>query len=551
MKYSGAEIIIRLLERQNIKIVAGIPGGANLPLYDALSRSKIRHVLARHEQGAGFIAQGMARSTGYPAVCFATSGPGATNLLTAIADAKLDSVPIIAITGQAPSALIGTDAFQEVDTYGLTIPITKHNFLVRRAEELPAIIPESFRIAMSGRPGPVVIDVQKDVQLETIDLIDWPDPATENAAPPIDMETVKAAAGLINSGTLKPVILIGGGVTTTESGQTVSELAERIHAPIASTLMGLGSVPSGNPHYLGMLGMHGNRFTNGFVRESDLIIALGIRFDDRATGKMDDFCPAAKVIHVDIDRAEIGKIRNVEIGIEADIRDFLHALMPHIKKRPPTDWIFRIFEMKKRKRNGTGNFSPQSIIAYLGKTLPPDAIIATDVGQHQMWTAQHYPFKKPRTLLTSGGLGTMGFGLPAAIGAALVNPDREIVCISGDGSLLMNIQELATLKEENLNVKIIVFNNGHLGLVRQQQELFYEETYIASKFRHNPNFARVAEGFGLKALTIGCEENLLESLGNILSQNGPCIVDIPISHTENVLPMVVPGRGNHEMIGAE
>jgi acetolactate synthase-1/2/3 large subunit len=551
MKYSGAEIIIKLLEQHDINIVTGIPGGANLPLYHALSKSRIRHVLARHEQGAGFIAQGMARSTGKPAVCLATSGPGATNLLTAIADAKLDSIPIIAITGQTTSSLIGTDAFQEVDTYGLTIPVTKHNFLVRRAEELLTVIPESLRIATSGRPGPIAIDVPKDVQLETVDIREWPNPTTRDFASSIDMKMVEEAAELINNGTQKPMLFIGGGVTATESGKFVLDLAERIHAPIGSTLMGLGAVSSETPHFLGMVGMHGSRYTNEMFRESDLIIALGVRFDDRATGKINHFCPKARVIHVDIDRAEIGKIKNAEIGIEADVRDFLPNIMPYIEQRQPTHWITRAIEKAQWNKNGSNEIGPKTIIENIGKCLSSDAIIATDVGQHQMWVAQYYPFKKPRTLLTSGGLGTMGFGLPTAIGAALANPDKDIICISGDGSLLMNIQELATLKEENLNVKVIVFNNGHLGLVRQQQELFYEKTYVASKFGFNPDFPRVAEGFGLKAYSIEAEKHMLETLGNILSQTGPCLVDIPISQSENVLPMVVPGRGNHQMIGAE
>jgi acetolactate synthase-1/2/3 large subunit len=359
------------------------------------------------------------------------------------------------------------------------------------------------------------------------------------------------SAELINNGTQKPMLFIGGGVTAADAGQYVLDLANKIHSPIGSTLMGLGAVPSAHPYFLGMVGMHGSKLTNAMFRESDLLIALGVRFDDRATGKISHFCPEAKVVHVDIDRAEIGKIRRTEIGIEADVGDFLRALLPHIQQKQSNNWICRALENNRRTDNGADEFGPRTIIASIGKSLPSDAIIATDVGQHQMWMAQFYPFKKPRTLLTSGGLGTMGFGLPTAIGAALANPNREVICVSGDGSLLMNLQELATLKEENLNVKIIVFNNGHLGLVRQQQELFYEKTYIASKFEFNPDFTRIAEGFGLGASTIDNKENGLEMLGALLSQKGPCVIDILVPHAENVLPMVVPGHGNHEMIGVD
>lgn len=551
MKLTGAEITIKLLELEGVKIVSGIPGGFNLPLYDALANSNIQHILARHEQGAAFIAQGISRSTDNIGVCFATSGPGVTNLLTAIADAKLDSVPLIAITGQVPLNLIGTDAFQEVDTYGLTIPITKHNFLVHSAKELFNIIPEAFNIAKEGRPGPVVIDIPKNVQTEVVEFESWPTITFKKEKNCIDNLKLSLIAEEINN-SKKPVLYIGGGILLSNSNNDILKLAEKNSIPIASTLMALGSIPYNHKLNLGMFGMHGAPYSNNIVNNADLILAFGVRFDDRATGNISKFSPNAKIIHIDIDAAEINKIKKAFISLNADIKEVLAVLLPMIEYNKRESWINEIEIMKKEypfpEPNKENTMHPINIIKSIGNLLSKDAIIVTDVGQHQMWTAQAYPFRKPKTLLTSGGLGTMGFGLPAAIGAALVNPNKDIVCFSGDGSILMNIQELATLADYNLNIKIIILNNGHLGLVRQQQELLYKKNYIASKFISSPDFSLIAEGFNIKGYNLESATDPIEALANILSSKGPAVINIPINPDENVFPIVPPGSGNTEMI---
>ncbi|MDP4143314.1 MAG: biosynthetic-type acetolactate synthase large subunit [Bacillota bacterium] len=554
MKLNGAEITIKLLEMQGIDTVTGIPGGANLPLYDALYKSSINHILARHEQGAAFISQGITRSTGKAAVCFATSGPGATNLLTAIADAKLDSVPIIAITGQVHHALIGTDAFQEVDTYGLTIPITKHNFLVRSIDELFHIIPEAFRIAESGRPGPVLIDIPKNIQTEVLEFEHWPEQTLTANQLNIHLKEIKGIAELVNK-SKKPMLYVGGGIINANASEALYKFANKNNIPVTVTLMGLGCFPCDDPLYLGLVGMHGARYTNLLMHEADLVLAFGVRFDDRATGNVSKFCPNAKVIHIEIDEAEINKIKTANISISADINNALTTMIPYIDKSDRQDWISQVNEYKYKYPfvlpESEDTFHPINIIRYVGSKVAADSIIVTDVGQHQMWVAQAYPFKGPRTLLTSGGLGTMGFGLPAAIGAALANPDKQIICFSGDGSILMNIQELATLADLNANVKLIILNNGHLGLVRQQQEMFYDQHYIASKFATNPDFTAISKGFGINACNLGDEDNPLQKLSEILSKHGSYVIDIPIKEDENVVPIVPPGAGNIEMIGGE
>jgi acetolactate synthase-1/2/3 large subunit len=553
MKATGAQIITQLLERHGITMVPGIPGGANLPLYDAVRASSIRHILARHEQGGGFIAQGMARVTGRTAVCFATSGPGATNVLTAIADAKLDSVPLVAITGQVARPMIGTDAFQEIDTYGLTIPITKHNYLVRSAAELLDVIPEAFRIAASGRPGPVVVDVPKDVQTEIAEFDKWPEPLPLSPPPAPRTDDIRRASELIAQAS-RPVILIGAGVVAADAGALVLQLADAIEAPVASTLLGLGAIPSNHPRMLGMLGMHGAPATNYIVHEADLVIALGMRFDDRATGKVDEFCPGAAIIHVDIDRSELGKIKQPAVAIEADVKQFLAALLPQIGRVPRPQWHERVEALRREFSleipEADDPRQPYGCVLQVARLLAADApVVVTDVGQHQMWVAQAFPFTWPRQWLTSGGLGTMGFGLPAAIGAALARPDKTVVCFSGDGSLLMNIQEMATAAELGVNVKVILMNNAHLGLVRQQQELFYGARFHASHFEFEPDFTAIARGFGWNATRLGDAGDPLESLATALHQPGPTLVDVPIPQTMNVLPMVPPGAPNTRMIG--
>jgi acetolactate synthase-1/2/3 large subunit len=554
MKLNGAELIIKMLQRHGVSIVAGIPGGASLPLYDALSKSDLRHVLARHEQGAGFIAQGMARATGRPAVCLGTSGPGATNLITAIADAKLDSIPLVAITAQVSRKMIGTDAFQEIDTYGLTIPITKHNFQVRSVGELLEVLPDAFRIATSGRPGPVVVDVPKDVQTETIEIAALPDAARPDRAPSIAREDLKRAAELINSAQ-RPMLLIGAGIIAAEASKDLLRLMNKASIPAASTLLGLGAIANDHPLFIGMVGMHAARYTNFLLEECDLLIGIGVRFDDRATGKAAEFCPNAKILHVDIDPSELGKIKNPSLGITADAGEFLRTIAPMIESRPSREWIGHIAMLRGRYPLVTPGSSdplrPYGIIRYAAEMLPRDAIIATDVGQHQMWVAQAYPFSHPRQLLTSGGLGTMGFGLPAAIGAAIAKPDRTVVCFSGDGSLLMNIQELATAAEENVNLKVILLNNERLGLVRQQQQLFYGERFHASEFRAKTDFVAIAHGFNVAGVDLGRVEDPIASLAQALQEPGPCLIHVPIAAEENVFPMVPPGGSNRDMIGGE
>jgi acetolactate synthase-1/2/3 large subunit len=578
MKITGANLLRTLLERQGIRIIAGIPGGAILPFYDALHRSAIRHILTRHEQGAGFIAQGMARVTGKAAVCLATSGPGATNLLTAIADARLDSVPLVAITGQVAQALIGTDAFQEVDTYGLTLPITKHNFLVRHPDELLEIVPLAFQLAESGRPGPVAIDVPKDVQNATTDVHDWPEPGRPAPAPPCSDALIEELARRLIAAR-RPVLYLGGGVITSSASGLAQTLAHRLSAPVVCTLMALGAMPPDDPLYMGMLGMHAAKGTNFLLEEADLLLAIGARFDDRATGKVADFCPHATIAHIDIDAAEIGKIKSAFHGLVGDASNILARLLQRLPQQTRPAWQARAAELQaahplRHAPRIEDPLHPINVCRFLGEILPPDTIVTTDVGQHQMWVAQAYPVRQPRTLLTSGGLGTMGFGLPAAIGAALalseaeglavlvrrgldeggsdtewpVAPGRRVVCVSGDGSILMNIQELATLAELDLPVAVLVFNNAQLGLVRQQQELFYGRRYEAAHFTAVPDFAALARAFGIRGLRLepGCDP--LGRLAAALAAPGPCVIDIPIHEQANVYPMVPPGAPNRQMI---
>tara|TARA_R100000027_G_scaffold29244_1_gene21274 strand:+ start:8210 stop:9898 length:1689 start_codon:yes stop_codon:yes gene_type:complete len=552
MKMTGAELVIRLLERQGIRTIAGIPGGANLPLYDALARRPvIRHVLARHEQGAGFIAQGMSRATGETAVCFATSGPGATNIITAIADAKLDSIPVVCISGQVPQALIGTDAFQEVDVFGLSLPITKHNYLVQSAEDLLTIIPEAFRIAASGRPGPVWIDIPKDVQNATVEFEDWPEIGLPDAPMRPDPAQLSQAISLIESAK-RPILYLGGGIIHSESSADARSLAERSHLPTVNTLMSLGALPSDHPQYLGMLGMHAAPYTNLALEECDLLIAIGARFDDRATGKVAEFCPHAKVIHVDVDASEIGKIRQPTVAIRADARLVLEELLIRLPQRQRQDWNDHIEKLKEEHpmvMPGVEDPStPYGLIHAVARYAGRDATISTDVGQHQMWTAQAFPFSRPRQWLTSGGLGTMGFGLPAALGAALAEPERTVVCISGDGSFLMNNQEMITAAEAGANLKVVLMNNQSLGLVHQQQTLFFQRRLFASKFQNGPDFAMMARSMGFEGVDLAEENDIEAALLKAFSQPGPVLINAPICVEQQVLPMVPPGGANRDMI---
>ncbi len=550
---NGAQLIIKMLERQGIAIISGIPGGANLPLYDALHESRvIRHVLCRHEQGAGFVAQGIARSTGKAGVCFATSGPGATNILTAIADAYLDSIPLICITGQVPMSLIGTDAFQEVDTYGMALPITKHNYLVRSVDELLHIVPMAFELALSGRPGPVLIDVPKDVQTAAIAFSTWPEPGRRRQPEQADITLLRAAAEMINKAS-RPILCLGGGIIHGNAAAEAQTLIDRGSLPTTMTLMGLGALPSAHPLALGMLGMHAARSTNLALEECDVFIAAGARFDDRATGKLAQFCPAATVIHMDIDPSEVSKLKNAHIGLVGDVKETLRNLLPFIRANERVEWrnkmgvLRQIYPMASAEALVSNK--PFGVILEVARLLGDAGFVATDVGQHQMWTAQVFPFAWPRQLLTSGGLGTMGFGLPTAIGASLAFPEKTVVLFTGDGSLQMNIQELATAVEQQANVKIIVMNNNSLGLVRQQQKLFYAKQYFASEFHIDIDFPAIARGFGMKAYNFAGDGNLSGLLARIFKEPGPCLINVPIARDEEVYPIVPPGAANTQMLG--
>ena len=550
---NGAQLAVRLLERQGVRRMTGIPGGSILPFYDALSQSRqITHILARHEQGAGFMAQGAARVSGEVAVCAATSGPGVMNLLTAIADARLDSIPLVAITGQVASALIGTDAFQEVDTYGMTAPITKHNYLVQSAADLLWIIPRAFTIAASGRPGPVVVDIPKDVMLERVEVGDWPAPGKAEPTPEVCPELLTRAAAMIDAAE-RPMLYLGGGVVHSGAAETALALADKARLPTVMSLMALGAMPPEHPLYLGMLGMHGARHTNLALDECDLLIVAGARFDDRATGRVSQFCPNARIVHIDIDPAELDKIKTANIAVCGDVKRSLTALLDLVQPQPRECWLRRVAELKAASPAqwpGSDNpRSPHGLIRAVAAALDDEAVIVTDVGQHQMWVAQSYPLRRPRQWLSSGGLGTMGFGLPTAIGAAMAQPQRTVVCFSGDGSILMNIQELATAAEENVKLKLVLMNNRALGLVVQQQKLFYGERVFASVFKGAPDFIKIAEGFGWAALDLDAAADPQAALQQALAAPGPCFIHASIDAQEQVLPMVAPGGANTQMIG--
>lgn len=570
MKHTGAQIIVKLLEMYGIETVAGIPGGSILPLYDELNRSSIRHVLVRHEQAAGFIAQGMARSTGKPAVCLATSGPGAMNLLTAIADARADSIPIIAITGQVNTSLIGTDAFQEADTFGLSFPITKHSIFIKTPYDLLDAIPKAFEIATSGRPGPVLIDVPRDVQLKECDFDAWPDIKKIRLHDirfhtPIDeySEKMGKITDLLASAK-RPVLYCGGGCDSEEAASGIKAFLQNYRLPVVTSLMGLGCVPESSDCFIGMVGMHGSHAANVAMHDSDLVIAAGVRFDDRATGLVSKFCPDAKIIHIDIDAAEVDKILESYISVVADVESVFPVIAQLVSEKKITgdeSWLKKISKIKKEchsvecgrpKNEKLAN--PREIISKIPELaaaagLSPDGLIATtDVGQHQMWAAQYYPVERPRSFLTSGSLGTMGFGLPAAIGAAIANPSKRIVCFSGDGSIMMNVQEMATLAELNLPVTIIVFQNGTLGMVYQQQKFLFDKNYSASVFGRSPDLLSIARGFGLEAIDADSDADWYKKAFDNNRQNKPCFVRISVDSEENVLPFVPGGKANIDSI---
>ncbi len=570
MKQTGAQIIVKLLEMYGIKTVAGIPGGMILPLYDELNKSKIRHVLVRQEQAAGFIAQGIARSTGNVAVCMATSGPGALNLLTAIADARADSVPIIAITGQVNTTQIGTDAFQEADTFGLSFPVTKHSILVKTPEELLEAIPRAFEIALNGRPGPVLIDIPRDVQLKECEFDEWPDISKVRVHDirfhtPIDEYAQKMGdISSLLAGAKKPVLFCGGGCNSSEASAGIQGFINNYELPVVTSLMGLGCIPNDSPSFIGMVGMHGSYAANVAMNEADVVIAAGVRFDDRATGLVSKFCPNAKIIHIDVDAAEVDKILEASISVVADVESVfpvLAQLVSEKKIKAEGGWLKKIQKLKTENysvENGRPKnealTNPRELItklpeyaAYSGLNQG-DLIVTTDVGQHQMWAAQYYPVDRPRSFLTSGSLGTMGFGLPAAIGAALANPEKRIVCISGDGSIMMNIQELATLRELNLGVTVIVLQNGTLGMVYQQQKYLFDKNYSASVFDQNPDLLAIAAGFGIETVDADTDPEWYKKAFDCKRANKPCFVRCSVDSEENVLPFVPGGRANIDAI---
>jgi acetolactate synthase-1/2/3 large subunit len=548
---TGAEIVVRALERHGVRVVAGIPGGALLPLYEALARgSRIRHILARHEQAAGFIAQGMARITHRAGVCFATSGPGVTNILTALADAKLDSIPLVCITGQVPRHLIGTDAFQEVATLELARPITKAAFFASDAGELAHLIDEAFYAAESGRPGPVLIDIPKDVQQQRSPDAIKPKMRESTRLAKCDAQC-DAALTMIASAH-RPVLYVGGGVVKARAEMLLRQFAERHSIPVTTTLMAMGALPHNHPLSLGMIGMHGERSTHHVLEECDLLIAVGARFDDRATGLPNRFAPLAKIIHVDIDAREFGKIKKPDLAIHADAWSVLTQWTKPSSSIDRRLWLARVQDLQRMYSSQEPPVdAPFAIVRAIATLLPSDCVVTTDVGQHQMWVAQAYPFLRADRWLTSGGLGTMGFGLPAAIGAAIAEPELTVACFTGDGSLLMNLQELATLAELKLNVKIVLFDNASLGLVRQQQQLFYGRRYFASQFANACDFVAIARAFGIESIDCGVLDLNGSSAREILGGKGPALIRIPIAPDHNVSPMVGPGAANIDAIDCQ
>ena len=560
MKVKGSEAIVASLEAEGCELVFGFPGGAVIPLYDALlDAESLRHVLVRHEQGAAHAADGYARATGKVGVCVATSGPGATNLVTGIATAYLDSVPIVAITGQVRSDLIGTDAFQEADTTGIVMPVVKHSYLVQKAAELPGIIHEAFYIAASGRPGPVVIDVPITCQLGETDYQRPTGIHLRGYKPTLQghIKQIRAAAKALVEAE-RPVLYAGGGVISAGAAAELAELAHLLQAPVATTLMGLGAFPERDPLALGMLGMHGNVAANYAVHECDLLVAVGARFDDRVTGKLTAFAPQAKVVHIDVDPAEIGKNVAPAIPIVGDARNVLVRLLEAIRALQPVEgrtapWLAKCQDWEKRfpfaYDREPGTVAPQFVIEEIGRVTQDDAIVVTDVGQHQMWATQYYHFNQPRHFISSGGLGTMGFGLPAAIRAKMGRPEKIVVDISGDGGFQMTMQELMTAVCYDVPIVVAIINNGYLGMVRQWQDLFWNKRYSFTCVSRQPDFAKLAEAFGAVGMTVTAEDEVEAALREAIAAQRPTVIDFRVRQEENVFPMVPAGREITEMIG--
>ncbi len=554
MKLTGAHIVWESLAREGVEVVFGISGGAVIHLYHALPEYPIRHVLMRHEQAAAHAADGYARATGKVGVCLATSGPGATNLVTGLATAYMDSSPVVAITGQVPTSLIGKDAFQEVDITGITLPITKHNYLVTEVESLPMVIKEAFHIARTGRPGPVLIDIAKDVQADSLEY-EYPEEVNLPGYRPTligNQRQIKQAAQLINEAQ-RPLIIAGHGVMLAGAEAELGELVGKAQLPVVNTLLGLSTIPETHPLCLGMGGMHGEAYANKALQEADLILNVGGRFDDRLTGPVSTFVPEAKIIHIDIDPVEIAKNVPVDLPIVGDAKNVLQALIPLIEPTSHPDWISKISKWRAESarrdilEQETDDLVPQYVVRHIWHATRGNAIMVSDVGQNQMWEAQYFLHQKPRGLLSSGGLGTMGFALPAAIGAQMGKPEETVWVTAGDGGFQMNIQELATVVQEKLPLKMAILNNGFLGMVRQWQQFFFEGRYSGTPLL-GPDFARVAEAYGIPGFTVREKSRVVPAIEQAMATDGPVLIDFIIEQEENVYPMVAPGGSIGDML---
>jgi acetolactate synthase-1/2/3 large subunit len=551
---TGAKILVESLQREGTEIIFGYPGGVVLPIYDELYDSSLRHILVRHEQAAAHAADGYARASGRVGVCLATSGPGACNLVTGIATAYMDSASIVAITGQVPTNLLGNDAFQESDITGITTPITKHNYLVKSAADISRVVQEAFYIAGTGRKGPVLIDVPKDVSTGLAEDTPLPEKVTLRGYNPTykghKRQIDKAVELIVHAE--RPLIYAGGGVIASNASAELVSLATLLGIPVTTTLMGIGCIPCDHPLNLGMLGMHGTEYANFAVMESDLLIAIGARFDDRVTGKIDTFAPHAKIVHIDIDPAEIGKNKRVDVPIVGDVKAVLQDMLSCLKKNNAYEpWLKKIKHWKQHhplRVKDDGRLHPQYIVRALSELVKGEAVIVSEVGQNQMWTAQHFCFRHPRTWITSGGLGTMGYGFPAAMGAHFARPDVPIFDIAGDGSIQMNIQEMSTVAANKIPVKVAILNNMYLGMVRQWQELFFDRRYSYTELP-SVDFVKIANAYGIDGMRVESPDEVLPALKASLDCDGPFVMDFRIEREENVFPMVPAGAAINEMIG--